>query len=112
MQPKFLFAKILITGGIVLGLELIASRILTPFFGVSLYVWSGILSVTLLALAFGYKGGGILAGRLSREKTLALYAASGALSALWLDLCLWTYPFIFSPLAQFDLVIGSVLACV
>ncbi|MDB5491582.1 MAG: conserved rane protein of unknown function [Micavibrio sp.] len=112
MQPKFLFAKILITGGIVLGLELVASRILTPFFGVSLFVWSGILSVTLLALALGYKGGGILAGRVSREQSVALFLASGALSALWLDLCLWTYPFIFAPLAQFDLVFGSILACV
>lgn len=112
MQPQFLFAKILITGGIVLGLELVASRILTPFFGVSLYVWSGILSVTLLALAFGYKGGGILAGRMNQDKILSVFAASGAFSALWLDLCLWTYPFIFAPLAHFNLVAGSVLACV
>ena len=112
MQPKFLFAKILITGGIVLGLELAASRILTPFFGVSLFVWSGILSVTLLALALGYKGGGILAARVSRDQSLAAFLSAGALSALWLDLCLWTYPFIFGPLSKFDLVFGSILACV
>ncbi len=27
-------------------MELLASRIMTPYFGVSLYIWSGILSIT------------------------------------------------------------------
>ena len=111
MKPVYLFAKILITGGIVLALELAASRVLTPFFGVSLYVWSAILSVTLIALALGYKFGGVLAGRLGREKSLLFFAVSGALAALWLDLCVWTYPLLFWPLSDFDLVAGSIAAC-
>jgi len=112
VTPFFLFAKILLTGGIVLGLELAASRVMTPFFGVSLYVWSAILSVTLTALALGYKFGGILAGRIGRDQTMLFFACSGALAGLWMNLCTWTYPFLFLPLAQFDLVLGSILACV
>jgi len=112
VNPSFLFAKILITGGIVLGLELAASRVMTPFFGVSLYVWSAILSVTLIALALGYKFGGILADRLGRERTMLFFATSGALAGMWVNLCTWTYPFLFRPLAGFDLVLGSILACV
>ena len=42
---------IFITGGAMLALELLASRIMTPYFGVSLYIWSGILSITLVSLA-------------------------------------------------------------
>ena len=42
-----------VSGGAVLALELLASRILTPYFGVSLYIWTGILSITLIALVLG-----------------------------------------------------------
>jgi spermidine synthase len=111
MKSKYLFTKIFITGAITLGLELTASRILTPFFGVSLFVWSSILSITLIALALGYKYGGALAAKLPREKSLVLFAASGGIAALWLDLCAWTYPYMFWPLADFDLVFGSIIAC-
>ena len=45
---------IFVTGGAILALELLSSRILTPYFGVSLYIWSGILSITLISLAGGY----------------------------------------------------------
>ena len=58
------YFKLFSTGEIVLGLELVASRILIPFFGVSLHVWSSILAVTLIALAIGYKFGGFLSNRL------------------------------------------------
>ena len=49
---------IFFTGAVILSLELIASKILTPFFGVSLYIWTAILSVTLIFLAIGYQFGG------------------------------------------------------
>ena len=48
---------ILVTGAAILALQLIASRIMAPFFGVSLYIWTGILSITLLCLAIGYYAG-------------------------------------------------------
>ena len=111
MKPPFLFAKILTTGGIVLGLELAASRVMTPFFGVSLYVWSAVLSVTLIALALGYKAGGILAARLGHDGTMLFFAAAAGLAAVWMNITAWTYPFLFAPLAAADLVLGSIVAC-
>src|SRR5215468_9615118 len=54
---------IFLTGAATLALELLSSRVLTPYFGVSLYIWSSILSITLTFLAVGYYGGGWLAGR-------------------------------------------------
>ena len=46
-------ALIFATGAVILSLEVLASRIMTPYFGVSLYIWSGILSITLTFLAIG-----------------------------------------------------------
>ena len=54
-------AMLFLSGAAILALELLASRIMTPYFGVSLYIWTGILSITLIALALGYWGGGRLA---------------------------------------------------
>ena len=48
-----LYAIIFVTGGATLALELLASRVMTPYFGVSLYIWTGILSITLVAPAIG-----------------------------------------------------------
>ena len=58
-----LYAILFVSGASILALELLASRIMTPYFGVSLYIWTGILSITLLALALGYWAGGRLAAR-------------------------------------------------
>ena len=55
IQTMFLLHAIIFsTGGAILALELLASRIMTPYFGVSIYIWTGILSITLIALAAGY----------------------------------------------------------
>ena len=57
---------IFISGAAILALELLASRIMTPYFGVSLYIWTGILSITLVALSVGYWTGGKLANSRKR----------------------------------------------
>lgn len=44
-------------------LELLGTRIIAPYYGVSLYVWSSLISVTMIALALGYYLGGFLADR-------------------------------------------------
>ncbi|MEK7767258.1 MAG: fused MFS/spermidine synthase, partial [bacterium] len=51
------------SGAAVLILELLGSRLLAPVFGSSLYVWSSLIAVTLLALAVGYRAGGMAADR-------------------------------------------------
>lgn len=44
-------------------IEVLGSRVLGPFFGVSLFVWTSLIAVTLVALAVGYATGGMLADR-------------------------------------------------
>ncbi len=50
-----------ITGATVMMIELLGTRIIGPYYGVSMIVWSSLLSTALLALAIGYLIGGRLA---------------------------------------------------
>ena len=49
---------VFITGGCVLVVEVVAVRILSPFFGSTIYTVSSIISTILAALSFGYYYGG------------------------------------------------------
>jgi len=111
-----LHAIIFITGGAILALELLASRILTPYFGVSLYIWSGILSITLVSLAAGYWHGGRLAAGATNhapppEKLAYLFARMPAVAAIAIIAACLAYPYLFHRLAQLDLVLGAFIAC-
>ncbi|MEI6336361.1 MAG: fused MFS/spermidine synthase [Methylococcaceae bacterium] len=66
ISNSFLFLTITISGGAVMILELLGTRIIAPFYGVSLYVWTALISVTMVALALGYYLGGFLADRYQR----------------------------------------------
>ncbi len=109
-------AIIFTTGAAILALELLASRILTPYFGVSLYIWSGILSITLVSLAAGYwQGGRLASGRQGRapnpDKLLSLFALMPALAAIAIVAACLVYPYLFYRLARLDLVLGAFIAC-
>jgi spermidine synthase len=61
--PAFLLVTAVLTGALVMVVEVLGSRVIGPFFGVSLFVWTALITVTLLALALGYAVGGHLADR-------------------------------------------------
>lgn len=68
-----------LSGTVFLGLEIVASRVVAPFFGNSVYVWGSLISVFLLALSVGYFLGGILADRVPDFRVLSLVIfAAGA----------------------------------
>lgn len=50
-------------GGVLLALEIVASRIIAPAFGNSIYVWGSLIGIILLALSAGYALGGRIADR-------------------------------------------------
>ncbi|CUQ65378.1 Spermine synthase [Candidatus Nitrospira inopinata] len=58
-----LYGTVTLTGGAVMVLELLGTRIIGPFYGVSLYVWASLIAVTMIALALGYFIGGYAADR-------------------------------------------------
>ena len=80
---------------------------MTPFFGVSLYIWTGILSITLTFLAVGYYLGGRLSQRFEGENLETLFLAAPAASALSIALANALYPVLFPLLSELDLVVGS-----
>jgi spermidine synthase len=54
---------VFVSGAVLLGVEIAASRVLAPFFGNSLFVWGSLIGVVLAGLAAGYTLGGALADR-------------------------------------------------
>ena len=50
----FLIFTALVCGALIMVLEVLGSRVIGPFFGVSLFVWTSLITVTLVALALGY----------------------------------------------------------
>jgi spermidine synthase len=54
---------VFVSGGVLLALEIIASRVLAPYFGNSVYVWGSLIGVFLTALSVGYAFGGRVADR-------------------------------------------------
>lgn len=57
-------------GAAVMVAEIGGAKLLAPFFGSSLYVWSAVMAITLGGLASGYFLGGKLSNRLNKENTL------------------------------------------
>lgn len=102
---------IFITGGAVLSLEVISSRVMTPYFGVSLIIWASILSVTLIFMAGGYRWGGWLAGRYSLERIDTLFRLLPALAGAAIAVSCLVYPVWFPRLAEWHLLGGSFAAC-
>lgn len=58
MKTRLIYGISFIEGGVVMVAELAGAKLLTPFFGASLYSWASTLSITLLALMAGYYYGG------------------------------------------------------
>ena len=83
---QFLLVTVAITGALVMVIEITGARIIAPYFGVGLFVWTALISVTLLALATGYWVGGVLADR--KQSAHTLYALIG-LAGLYVLLTPW-----------------------
>ena len=100
-------ALIFITGAVTLALEVLASRIMTPYFGVSLYIWAGILSITLIFLALGYQLGGQISQRREKDALQFLLLAAPLAGSLSVVLATVIYPVVFPLLSTINLIIAS-----
>ena len=68
-----------VAGASIMAIEIVASRILAPFLGSSIVVWSSLIGVILAAMSYGYLKGGVLADRNPSVSQLSLIVASAAL---------------------------------
>jgi spermidine synthase len=86
MPLPLLYTVAAISGACVLAIEILGTRLLGPYYGMGLFLWSALISVTLAALAVGYALGGRWADRDPRPDRLAvLLAGAGA----WLLVVPW-----------------------
>ena len=77
-----LYLTVSMTGAAVMMIELLGTRIVGPFYGVSLFVWSSLISVTMIALALGYFLGGLAADRLPGFRLSHAIALAGLFTAI------------------------------
>jgi spermidine synthase len=75
-------AAVFVSGAVLLGVELAASRVLAPFFGNSIFVWGALIGVVLAGLSAGYFAGGVLADRFPAPQLLLAVLALGAATIL------------------------------
>jgi len=91
----------------VLILEILGTRLLSPYFGNNAYVWSALISVTLLALALGYWIGGRWADSRGSPVLLDRVIAASALGVAAVPLLVRSLAY---PLADFSFQAGILLS--
>ncbi len=70
LNKNKLYTISFVEGASVMAAEICGAKLLAPFFGSSLYVWSSVMAITLGGLASGYFIGGKLSLRSNKEQTL------------------------------------------
>ncbi|MDR1397443.1 MAG: fused MFS/spermidine synthase [Desulfarculales bacterium] len=97
-------------GAFIMGFELLGSRMLTPYFGSSIYVWGSLISVFMLGLAGGYFLGGLWADRHNTFNGLSLIIF---IPALFITLSPWFYRPLLDVIFEWDLgpQAGPLSAC-
>ncbi|MBL4755559.1 MAG: fused MFS/spermidine synthase [Flavobacteriales bacterium] len=74
----FLFLVLLVEGGSLMAVELVAAKLIAPYYGNSLYVWAAVLAITLGGLTIGYFTGGKLSLTHPTRKMLMTIISTGA----------------------------------
>lgn len=106
-SSPLLHGTVFVSGALVMVLELAGFRLLSPFFGYSVYVWGALLGVVMAALAAGYALGGRLADLRPAPTLLYQALASAALVVL---ATLYAYPALIRLTVRLPLVAGTLLA--
>ncbi len=68
----YLYLTVFVVGAVILILEILGTRIVAPYYGTTIYVWSSLIGVTLMALSMGYYAGGRLADKKPSSESLYL----------------------------------------
>ncbi|EKD24275.1 MAG: Spermine synthase [uncultured bacterium] len=72
---NILIGSAFIAGFALMVIELIATRIMAPYVGSSIYTWTSVIGVVLFGMAIGNYGGGIYADKYGSRKELSLLFA-------------------------------------
>jgi spermidine synthase len=103
----YVLAASFLAGAIVLVVEILGTRVVSPYYGASIYVWSSLIGVTLGALTAGYVIGGWAA---DRWPALMAFAAEMVGGALYLLLVPWLRKTILMATTPLGLKAGSLVS--
>jgi spermidine synthase len=92
-----------------MAVELMGAKFVTPFYGGSLYVWTAVLTITVLGLTLGYYVGGSLSKKRPSEKMLFIILGISAVLVLALPL---TASISMILTKGMGLIIGICITCV
>jgi len=86
LEKYYLYLTVFITGAVILVLEILGTRIVAPYYGTTIYVWSSLIGVTLMALSLGYYVGGKMSDKKPEAGFLYLIIFLSALSIVAIPL--------------------------
>jgi MFS family permease len=100
---------IFVCGAVVMIFELVGSRILGPYFGTSIFVWTSLIGVILGSLSFGYYLGGRISDRNPDIRTLSFLIFLSSL-CIGITMCIKSILLSFLLTHITDMRISSVIA--
>lgn len=96
-----------IEGAAVMAIELLGAKLIAPFYGASLYVWSATLAITLCALSMGYFLGALISEKLQRINfVFFILLIAGLFTGLMNPMSFW----IMTETINLDIKTGLVLS--
>jgi predicted membrane-bound spermidine synthase len=95
-KPLFLLLLVFVSGMTTMAVEMCASRLLDPYFGNSLIIWTVLIGLILIYLTVGYTLGGRLADRSPRETTMYQLTA-------WAGFVIGLIPFVSGPVLRYSM---------
>src|SRR5206468_6520841 len=107
LEKSYVLVASFVVGAVILVAEIVGTRVISPYYGASVYVWSSLIGVTLTALAIGYWVGGYAADRWPRVSTLAAEVIGGGLFLLMVP---WVRASVLSWTTPLGLKVGSLVS--
>ncbi|MDI6766584.1 MAG: fused MFS/spermidine synthase [Bacteroidota bacterium] len=106
MKNIILYVITFFSGAAIAAIELLGTRILAPYYGVSLFLSSALISSMLIALSISFLIGGRIADNLSTSR---LYLFLG-ISGIWFLLIAWISPLLLDLLKSVEPQLGALIA--
>ncbi len=108
-MKRILYTLAFIEGLLVMALELLCARLTTPYYGSSIYVWTSVIGITMLALLMGYYLGGVLVTRQLHKRLVIPFII---VAAGWVSILHVLGSIFLEPLLGLGLIGGALMSMI
>lgn len=111
MRKYILETIVFVCGAAVMILELIGSRVLAPYLGTSIFVWTSLIGIILGSLSLGYFWGGRIA---DKHPSYRIFSSIIFFAGVWIGLIVFFKEILLEIIQQqiVDIRIGSIIAVI